>query len=99
MASDEPFTCPRCGRSSHHPKDIEHGYCGACHDFTGHAVPGDEDAVPVVLYVGRTPTVLGRITRQQDPAAAVQTLTTMLHGYATNIEYADIMDQREDELQ
>lgn len=32
------FTCPRCGRTSHHPQDVEHGYCGACHDFT--AVPG-----------------------------------------------------------
>jgi hypothetical protein len=30
------FTCPRCGAVSHHPKDEEHGYCGACHDFTGH---------------------------------------------------------------
>jgi hypothetical protein len=31
------FTCPRCARVSHHPKDREHGYCGACHDFTGPA--------------------------------------------------------------
>jgi hypothetical protein len=31
-----PFTCPHCGMTSHHPKDEEHGYCGACHDFTGH---------------------------------------------------------------
>jgi hypothetical protein len=29
------FTCPRCGRTSHHPADLAHGYCGACHDFTG----------------------------------------------------------------
>lgn len=29
------FTCPRCGMSSAHPKDIEQGYCGACHDWTG----------------------------------------------------------------
>lgn len=36
--TDEPrpsFTCPRCSRTSHHPKDAEFGYCGACHDFTG----------------------------------------------------------------
>ena len=31
------FTCPRCGMRSYHPKDIEHGYCGECHDFTGTA--------------------------------------------------------------
>jgi hypothetical protein len=28
-----PFTCPRCGAVSHHPKDEEHGYCGRCHQF------------------------------------------------------------------
>ncbi len=28
------FTCPRCGRTSYHPKDIEHRYCGNCHAFT-----------------------------------------------------------------
>ena len=28
------FTCPRCGKTSHNPKDAEFGYCGACHDFT-----------------------------------------------------------------
>lgn len=29
------FTCPRCGRTSHHPMDVTEGYCGACHDWTG----------------------------------------------------------------
>lgn len=29
------FTCPRCGRTSYNPNDIGHGYCGACHDWTG----------------------------------------------------------------
>jgi len=29
------FTCPRCQMTSHHPKDIEEGYCGNCHDWTG----------------------------------------------------------------
>jgi ribosomal protein L37E len=28
------ITCPKCGRTSHHPKDVETGYCGACHEFT-----------------------------------------------------------------
>ena len=27
------ITCPRCGRTSYHPKDIQTGYCGACHVF------------------------------------------------------------------
>lgn len=30
------FTCPRCGRTSHSPDDEREGYCGACHDWTGH---------------------------------------------------------------
>jgi hypothetical protein len=27
------FTCPVCGRTSYHPKDIAEHYCGACHKF------------------------------------------------------------------
>lgn len=29
------FCCPRCTAISFHPKDVEHGYCGRCHDWTG----------------------------------------------------------------
>jgi hypothetical protein len=31
------FTCPRCGMTSHHPQDAQHGYCGHCHRFTDEA--------------------------------------------------------------
>ena len=31
------FRCPVCGTRSFHPKDVEHGYCGRCHDWTGKA--------------------------------------------------------------
>ncbi|GIH29074.1 hypothetical protein Aph01nite_73840 [Acrocarpospora phusangensis] len=31
----DSITCPRCGRTSHHPVDVAEGYCGHCHDFTG----------------------------------------------------------------
>jgi hypothetical protein len=31
----DSFTCPRCGRTSWNPNDLKHGYCGACHDYTG----------------------------------------------------------------
>lgn len=27
-------TCPRCGMTSHHPTDVEKGYCANCHDTT-----------------------------------------------------------------
>ena len=30
-----PFTCPKCGRTSHNPNDAAHQYCGACHEFFG----------------------------------------------------------------
>jgi hypothetical protein len=29
------FTCPCCGIVSHHPMDVEQGYCGLCHWWTG----------------------------------------------------------------
>lgn len=29
------FTCPCCGAVSHHPTDLEQGYCGRCHWWTG----------------------------------------------------------------
>jgi ribosomal protein S27AE len=33
-AAERSITCPRCGWTSHHPADVEHGYCGHCHAFT-----------------------------------------------------------------
>lgn len=35
--STEPpsFTCPCCGATSYNPTDIEQGFCGACHTWTG----------------------------------------------------------------
>jgi hypothetical protein len=29
------FQCPKCKKTSHHPEDERHGYCGNCHEFTG----------------------------------------------------------------
>lgn len=29
------FTCPKCGLTSAHPTDVEQGYCGNCHEWTG----------------------------------------------------------------
>lgn len=44
----ESFTCPRCGAVSAHPRDLEEGYCGRCHDWT--AAP-DEAFRPLVKAV------------------------------------------------
>jgi ribosomal protein S27AE len=27
------YTCPKCGRASHHPEDLRNRYCGHCHEF------------------------------------------------------------------
>lgn len=35
VAAGTAVTCPRCRRTSHHPRDVHEGYCGACHDWTG----------------------------------------------------------------
>jgi hypothetical protein len=36
MADEYPsITCPVCKMTSYHPKDIEHGFCGNCHEYTG----------------------------------------------------------------
>lgn len=32
--SARSITCPQCGRTSWHPKDVEHGWCGNCYAFT-----------------------------------------------------------------
>lgn len=33
-AGGASVTCPRCQATSHNPHDVQHGYCGACHDWT-----------------------------------------------------------------
>jgi hypothetical protein len=30
---DPSFTCPACHRTSYHPEDVRHKYCGNCHEF------------------------------------------------------------------
>jgi hypothetical protein len=46
------FVCPECGKHSAHPKDLEFGYCGECHAFTGAAQRAAElgDDVPQFRY-------------------------------------------------
>ncbi|MFB7649431.1 hypothetical protein ACFC0S_15760 [Streptomyces sp. NPDC056084] len=37
MAGDPwpSIVCPECAMESWHPKDVEEGYCGRCHWWTG----------------------------------------------------------------
>lgn len=33
MTDTPSITCPQCGMTSYHPKDVEHRYCGNCHQY------------------------------------------------------------------
>ena len=37
MSAPPYFECPQCGARSYNPNDIQFGYCGNCHEFTGGA--------------------------------------------------------------
>jgi predicted ATP-dependent serine protease len=45
----DTFTCPRCGMTSAHPKDVEQGYCGNCHDWTGGVMAEQSDRYKAML--------------------------------------------------
>ena len=33
IVSAPSITCPKCGKTSYHPRDIAENYCGNCHEF------------------------------------------------------------------
>lgn len=51
MTDTEPeeFVCPGCGKASADPLDMEFGWCGACHDYTG-AVAAHQDGADLFPY-------------------------------------------------
>lgn len=49
------ITCPECGRTSYHPKDIEHGYCSACDWWTSDPILGSPEAMLARLFDGPAP--------------------------------------------
>lgn len=63
-----PFTCPRCHKTSHHPKDAEEGYCGGllgCSWWTGDPTLSTPDGYPLGDTIedheetGATPGIIG----------------------------------------
>lgn len=60
------ITCPRCGMTSFHPTDIQYGWCGNCHAYTG----ADHTARPIVAPLscsdGRHATVITDRRRWRD---------------------------------
>ena len=46
------ITCPQCGRTSYHPQDIRHAYCGWCHQWHDTMETNQMTLVPTI-YVDR----------------------------------------------
>jgi len=75
-----PFTCPECGRTSHHPEDERNSYCGNCHKFIGETLtiwviyenpsdfPGRFVVRPQRIYPG------GQVEIPPEPTAVVDSL-------------------------
>ncbi len=53
------FTCPNCGAVSHNRNDVEHQYCGACHQFADVYV--SEFRVPTEVYGKQVSTSAGAV--------------------------------------
>jgi hypothetical protein len=77
-----PFTCPRCGRTSHHPDDSREGYCGACHDFTGQSTEQLARSLRLRLWIGGVLRDTTWIDAGDPNAAAKMDLTTVAHNAA-----------------
>jgi len=66
----ESFVCPLCEMESFHPKDVQYGYCGNCHAFTGGAaaveLPEGRFGYVNLITFGRAQIVLGDETTATD---------------------------------
>jgi hypothetical protein len=51
----ESVTCPRCGMTSHHPRDVAAGYCGNCHDWTSPPRGGGGTGLRFRVYLDHAP--------------------------------------------
>ena len=78
------FTCPRCGRTSHHPDDVRERYCGACHDWTGE--PDRRDSrLRLRLYVdGQLADETWLDVRDREQATIQSAITTLVYRAATD---------------
>lgn len=48
--AEASITCPKCGMTSHNHLDVEHRYCGACHQF--HEIPDPGMPLPLICFAG-----------------------------------------------
>ena len=85
------FTCPRCGMTSHHPKDEEQGYCGNCHDFT--APPGASMS-PLFGAVRREIDMLRQLSEIERKAGYTQSTWQLLRDIAHRLDAASDAELR-----
>lgn len=93
-ASEIRFTCPVCGAKSCNPNDVEQGYCGRCHAFTGdlrNPLPAEQ---PLVLWFGSTVATIGTIGPCSDPRPE---LVAVLRRVADQLEHALGVEEDEDQ--
>ncbi len=46
------ITCPRCGKTSHHPEDERQGYCGSCAWWTSDPQLGSPEVIALAEAEG-----------------------------------------------
>jgi hypothetical protein len=82
----DSITCPACHRTSHNPNDIEQGYCGHCHDWTG---PPYSIGQPRATPTAEGPVRPHRRTFAVDELGASQSATSGTNQPEDLIEYLD----------
>ena len=60
MSTAMSFTCPKCLMMSYNANDVEQGYCGNCHEFTGQTQSRTDDIPAKALKPRRIPLVSAR---------------------------------------
>lgn len=63
------ITCPRCGKTSYHPRDVQERYCGACHQFHEFMKAMTKEPLPDQITIGQKYEPAMKITDQADADA------------------------------
>lgn len=54
------FTCPKCFRTSHHPEDERHRYCGRCHESFSQHISESTDVVTITHLITEARVIMGQ---------------------------------------
>lgn len=77
MSQPASITCPRCGRTSHHPTDRALNYCGHCHTFND---PEDQETLKRLIETGDA--VQQQITKEKWQVQKALNVILINVGYA-----------------